>query len=78
MPSKIAQDRVYRRPYSNGTRRGLWDDHLTDVQTVSRILPHTNEAGDPFYIGDAYEESRIGQSGELIIENLLAYKARAP
>ena len=30
-----------------------------------RILPHTQEAGDPYYIGDIYEGTHITQSGGL-------------
>ena len=40
-----------------------------DLSSPSHIVPHTQEAGDPYYIGDAYESSRIGQDGRLIEEN---------
>lgn len=30
---------------------------MVDKISYSKILPHTPEAGDPYYIGDAYQES---------------------
>lgn len=48
-----------------------WTPYLSPP---SHILPHTLEAGDSYYIGDVYEPSRIGQSGELIEKRLLPFK----
>lgn len=48
-----------------------------DLSQLSHILPHTTAAGDPYYIGDVYGQSRIGQAGEIIEEHLLAFKSRA-
>lgn len=56
----------------------LWGHSSTILPSPSHILPHTYEAGDPFYIGDIYEPSRIGQSGELIEEHLLPFKSPVP
>lgn len=41
-----------------------WGPSGTDT-TDPRILPHTQEAGDPYYIGDIYEGTHITQSGHL-------------
>ena len=41
-----------------------WGPSGTDTSDP-RILPHTQEAGDPYYIGDIYEGTHITQSGEL-------------
>lgn len=41
-----------------------WGPSGTDPNDP-RILPHTQEAGDPYYIGDIYEGSHITQSGGL-------------
>ena len=41
-----------------------WGPSGTDTSDP-RILPHTQEAGDPYYIGDIYEGTHIAQSGEL-------------
>ena len=49
-----------------------------DLSSPSHILPHTYEAGDSYYIGDVYEPSRIGQSGELIEKHLLSFQPPAP
>ena len=57
----------------------VWKNSTTKLDSSNLILPHTNEAGDPYYIGDVYEPSRIGQSGELIPgdhESVIAYKAQ--
>lgn len=53
----------------------LW---AADLSSSSHILPHTYEAGDAFYIGDVYEPSRIGQSGELVDKRLLSFKSPTP
>jgi len=37
-----------------------WGPSGTDVSAPSHTLPHTLEAGDPYYIGDVYEKSRVG------------------
>ena len=57
----------------------VWKSSTTKLDSLDLILPHTNEAGDPYYIGDVYEPSRIGQSGELIEgddESLKIYKEK--
>ena len=41
-----------------------WGPSGTDASD-HRILPHTQEAGDPYYIGDIYEGTHITQSGGL-------------
>ena len=43
-----------------------WPPSGTDFTSKNNILPHTQEAGDAYYIGDVYERSRIGLSGELL------------
>ncbi|KAL2046375.1 hypothetical protein N7G274_001822 [Stereocaulon virgatum] len=43
-----------------------WPPSGTDFTSKNNILPHTQEAGDAYYIGDVYEKSRIGSSGELL------------
>ena len=53
-------------PRWNHTVQGL---RALDLSSPSHIVPHTQEAGDPYYIGDAYEPSRIGQDGRLVEEN---------
>ena len=60
-----------------------WDDayhslRRPNLSISSHIQPHTQEAGDSYYIGDVYEPSRIGQTGELVEEHLLSYKFPAP
>ena len=52
-----------------------WGPSGTDVSSPNNILPHTQEAGDSYYIGDVYDGSRIGQSGELLKPNLPTRKA---
>ena len=52
-----------------------WGPSGTDVSSPNNILPHTQEAGASYYIGDVYDESRIGQSGELLKPNLPTRKA---
>lgn len=59
------------------SKHPLWEPDL-DLPLSSHILPHTHEAGDSYYIGDVYESSRIGQSGELIEEHFLPLKSPAP
>lgn len=59
-------------------KRTFWAASVTNLSPQSHILPHTVSAGDSYYIGDVYEKSRIGQSGELIDEHLLDSKASAP
>ena len=49
-----------------------------DLFLPANVSPHTSEAGDPYYIGDVYEPSRIGQSGELIESHHLHFKPPAP
>ena len=49
-----------------------------DPSSSSHILPHTHVAGDSYYIGDVYEPSRIGQSGELVEKHLVPFKPPAP
>lgn len=49
-----------------------------DLSSPSHIQPHTGVGGDSFYIGDVYEPSRIGQSGELIEKHLVSFKPPAP
>ena len=39
-----------------------WGPSGTDSDHKSHILPHTQEAGDPYYIGDVYEKSRFTPS----------------
>ena len=46
-----------RRLKSSRSRHA--DSSLTQTGTRSPVLPHTYEAGDPYYIGDIYEESQI-------------------
>ena len=41
-----------------------WGPSGTDTSDP-RFLPHTQEAGDPYYIGDIYEGTHITQSGGL-------------
>lgn len=43
-----------------------WGPSLADGSSPGHILPHTLEAGDPYYIGDVYQKSRIGPSGQWI------------
>lgn len=50
----------------------LWD---SDSSSSSYTLPHTYEA---YYIGDIYEPSRIGQSGELLEKHLKSFNPPAP
>lgn len=40
--------------------------------------PQTPEAGGSYYIGDIYEQSRIGQSGEIFDNQYLPFKPSAP
>ena len=75
-------------PQSRHTLRALWAPVLSssshfwpdtfEAGDPLQFLPHTHEAGDSYYIGDVYEPSRIGQSGEIIEEHLLEFKPRAP
>lgn len=60
---------------SKPTYNGLW---VPDLSAPSHILPHTHAAGDAFYIGDVYEPSRIGPSGELIDKHRLSLKSPTP
>ena len=62
-------------PKSKYKSHALWKP---DLSSSSHILPHTHEAGDSYYIGDVYEPSRIGQSGELIEKHLLSFQPSAP
>ena len=62
-------------PGWNNAFHGLWKP---DLSSSSHILPHTHEAGDSYYIGDIYEPSRIGQSGELIEKNLSHFQPPTP
>ena len=55
-----------------------WNRPAIQGPPSSHILSHTLEAGNPYYIGDVYEPSRIRQSGELIEDKFLAYKSPAP
>lgn len=56
------------------SRHSLHVSWVPDLSLPSHILPHTHEAGDSYYIGDVYEPSRIGQSGELIDKRLSSTK----
>ena len=65
--------------FSHSRSKPVYADLWTpDLSSPSHILPHTYAAGDAFYIGDVYEPSRIGQSGELIDKDLLSLKSPAP
>lgn len=60
-----------------------WDDAyhslwIPELSSSSHIQPHTQEAGDSYYIGDVYEPSRIGQTGELVEKHLSSFKSPAP
>lgn len=74
MTSHIPQTRHFTSHKSSHT---LWESSRTDPLQPSHILPHTNVAGDPYYIGDVYEHSRIGQAGEIIEKHFLAFKPQA-
>lgn len=52
----------------------LWSSNFS---SPSHTLAPTYEAGD-YYIGDIYEPSRIGQSGELLDKHLVSFKPPAP
>ena len=66
---------TFKHSRSKPVYADLW---APDLSSPSHILPHTLAAGDPFYIGDVYEPSRIGQSGELVDRDLLSLKSPAP
>lgn len=78
MTSQIVQTRQYTSQKSGYSSQTLWKSTRTDLLEPSHILPHTNQAGDPYYIGDVYEQSCVGQAGEIIEEHLLAFKPQAP
>lgn len=59
----------------HGKWHGLWQSSLFPP---SHILPHTHEAGDSYYIGDVYEPSRIGQSGEMMKKYISSFELHAP
>jgi hypothetical protein len=52
-----------------------WPPSGTDLTSKNNILPHTQEAGDAYYIGDVYERSRIDSSGGLLDLNQPPYNA---
>ena len=62
-------------PKSKHQSRALWKP---DFPSASHKVPFTYEAGGDYYIGDVYEPSRIGQSGELIEKHLVSFKSPAP
>ena len=62
-------------PNSKQHFHALWN---SDFSSSSHTLPHTYEAGDSYYIGDIYEPSRIGQSGELLEKHPVSFKPPAP
>lgn len=66
---------IANNPHSKHLFPGSW---VPGIDSRSRILPHTHEAGDSYYIGDVYEPSRIGQDGELIEKRFASFKPPAP
>ena len=53
-----------RLTYRDPVLLTAWGPSGTDTSDP-RILPHTQEAGDPYYIGDIYEGTHITLSGDL-------------
>ena len=77
MTYHMADTRQVTSHQSGNSSEKLCQASRIDLSQLSHILPHTITAGDPYYIGDVYEQSRIGQAGEIVEEHLLAFKSRA-
>ena len=55
-----------------------WGPSGMDTSAPHLILPHTQEAGDPYYIGDIYEGTHITHSGGLHNMNRPSYDNTPP
>lgn len=52
-------------PHGQDSDSGSGVVEVTDDQAPSKIIPHTPEAGDQYYIGDCYTRAPISQEWEI-------------